>query len=152
MENRANTRKRLLAPRVINLVLKQFNMREIKFRAWDKVNKVILEVGTLFFETGGIKGFYKKDEHFLHESNYELMQYTGLKDKNGKEIYEGDIISMIGWSPENYRILFCDGGFAFSPTMKPCLTTDINMIEDSKGIHATIIGNIYENENLLKTV
>ena len=58
-------------------------MREIKFRAWDKVNnKMILECGEYKQFAFGIN--YQKD--------IEFMQYTGLEDKNGKEIYEGDIV------------------------------------------------------------
>jgi len=54
--------------------------REIKFRAWDKKSKIM-----------------KYDINIISNSFGELLQFTGLKDKNGKEIYEGDIIEYFHW-------------------------------------------------------
>ncbi len=63
-------------------------MREIKFRAWDENLKRMFQVhtlGTKFSDTDNLRfGTSTRD--------FNLMQYTGLKDKNGKEIYEGDIL------------------------------------------------------------
>ena len=58
--------------------------REIKFRAWDKENKKMAQVSRINFGPGGIR--YLVDDSVL-------LEYTGLHDKNGREIYEGDIVS-----------------------------------------------------------
>ena len=120
--------------------------REIKFRAWDKsANRMMYAffVGSVFgdiFGTHNIISDSRTEIDKMSSDKYELMQFTGLKDKNGKEMYEGDIIlyksaphqrgeiRIIKWS--NYN---CSFGF----TEKSCK-------------NSSIIGNIYENPELIK--
>ena len=71
-------------------------MRDIKFRAWNKDIKEMFEVGQITLEKG-IWDYQPDDRKHIgisipYQPSFILMQYTGLKDKNGKEIYEGDIV------------------------------------------------------------
>lgn len=124
-------------------------MRDIKFRVWDKrLNKMIYDVQDTFEEnyTLGIDYF---GQYLNNEDSFEVMQFTELKDCNGKEIYEGDILNVSHEYRGNFQpiiIVFEDGCFkgqAYHKMTKPfILDTPITVLE--------IIGNIYENENLIK--
>lgn len=100
-------------------------MREIKFRAWNNAEKKM----------------YPEVEDIRERYEIYLMQYTGLKDKNGKEIYEGDIVrsyekvATIIW-------LESEGGFYARTLTGECFKYAHNSIIE-------IIGNIYENQELL---
>lgn len=65
-------------------------MRETKFRVWEKVQKVMLTDGFALSPKGEVSFYWNKLP--IHSANAILMQYTGLCDKNGKEIFEGDIV------------------------------------------------------------
>ena len=117
-------------------------MREIKFRAWDKKEKYMITNSTRCISFhGAVDG---------GNCFYELMQYTGLLDKNGVEIYEGDIIQWVNENDEefNHEIIFKDGGWNAKSSngnisqIGGTLNSDIN-------IYIEVIGNIYENGNLL---
>jgi len=120
--------------------------RIIKFRAWDRANNTM----TMPFNLEDIR-----DEE--HQANYEnfdyIMQYTGLKDKNGKEIYEGDI--MMGFFLKEPMEVYYDNKLcAFQLRNKNTLCWRQGLIfikdEDERKKDLKVIGNIYENKDLLK--
>ena len=112
--------------------------REIKFRAWIKPTKKMNEGN---FALGANGCIYFDDLDFLGPKMFELMQYTGLLDKNKKKIYEGDIGTDI--NDEKYEVRFADGCFE--------IIHDGNVIEPLSEVATDmeIIGNIYENPTLL---
>lgn len=123
-------------------------MREIKFRAWDKGQERMLPV-TEPEEQGKREYFpFEVQIGFSHwnKDDIVLMQYTGLKDKNGKEIYDGDIIEFDLEDFKDYHPVFYKEGSFVCGTFSPDLLS-ILLIEDPELI---VAGNIYENPDLLK--
>lgn len=114
--------------------------REIKFRAWDKSSE--------YMHSNVQSGVYEDPDEWTEFSTvlglerFEVMQYTGLKDKNGKEIFEGDIVQFDSFRDftERYEIEYTSYG------------------EWGIGVHrlamrfkaCEVIGNIYENPELLE--
>jgi len=105
-------------------------MREIKFRAWDKFNKAM----------SGVSAEQLRSHNFcLFRENCELMQYTGLKDKNGKEIYCSDFV---GVSKEKYgKVYWCDDELAW--WVEP-IGEYSNEPLRGKGQGVEVLGNEYE--------
>jgi uncharacterized phage protein (TIGR01671 family) len=108
--------------------------REIKFRAWDKKFHYMSEEITL------------EGEVYFEEDNI-LMQFTGLKDKNGKEIYEGDIIK--DKDKKVYKVEWDYNYAGFAPFCEQIFSAPDTYSEWNLG-EIEIIGNIYENKELLK--
>lgn len=122
-------------------------MREIKFRAWLKEEKITIDVSEIDFRGEEVSGFDESDV-FYEGYGYdyaELMQYTGLKDKNGKEIYEGDIgksvdgIFLVTWDEEKAAFVMRFYGYPEETLYLEEMWND-----------AEVIGNIYENPELLE--
>lgn len=117
-------------------------MREIKFRAWDKLNKEMFNVEIIDFQE---KKLYEDTVSYRNFKNIELMQYTGLKDKNGKEIYEGDILSNRN-DEKLYKVIFEDGSFRveFKGDFEEYSFDLIDVVAQG----CEVVGNIYENLEL----
>ncbi len=117
-------------------------MKEIKFRAWAHASKVM-------FKPDSNDGWDFLDGHVYDLPNTTLMQYTGLKDKNGKEIYEGDILSHPGTMEMNAGICCVeyDADFAKYVGKRGDLSMRCNMAW--LGEYGEVIGNIYENPELV---
>ena len=121
-------------------------MREIKFRAWDKENKKMMKVSSLHLENKEIS--VKENGTFHLFRMQDLMQYTGLKDKNDKEIYEGDILF---FRDENmkYIVVWQDAAFIIKSIEIRKYSEKMCWLDDTE-ICCEIIGNVYENKNLLE--
>lgn len=123
-------------------------MREIKFRAWDNENNQMLDVQNLDFEDcfyGGeiqIRTTMYNDYFDIREM--PLMQYTGLHDKNGKEIYEGDIFNL-GDNRILYIVEWFDTGLSGRQNGNSS-RVGLQYWKDK----IEVIGNIYENKDLLE--
>jgi uncharacterized phage protein (TIGR01671 family) len=132
-------------------------MREIKFRVWD--GKTMWYRGSLqfdmmpfeltkktFFEFEGVES----GEIVVGKATrlFEVMQYTGLKDKTGKEIYEGDIVRFLGpvGNVLDMEVVFKDGCFC----RYNHFTMHIPLQSLTRRTEYEVIGNKYENPELLK--
>jgi len=119
--------------------------REIKFRAWDGYN-----INYDLYEQHGYNGNIEINDCLAYIDN--LMQYTGLKDKNGVEIYEGDILSLSRCSQNEYKVGFIEGAFCLcfiNGIWKNHYALDMNYIQRSLKKKSEVIGNIYENPELV---
>ena len=137
-------------------------MREFKFRAWDIDRKRMI-----FFENLSISWFYEDDYAIeagekegtvidrggiVHDDfkdtppNAKIMQYTGLKDKNGTEIYEGDIVKhKHKFGGGLGQVKYIVPSFGLRDLHKPAVSTDFEWTDFEE---FEVIGNIYENPEL----
>lgn len=111
--------------------------REIKFRAYQD-NQMLIQAGAGNYSLMRFIGFLYEDT--------PIMQYTGLKDKNGKEIYEGDIVTCIDNPTDIFSVIgkvyFKKGRWMIACSMIP--------LGDYGESWTEVVGNIHENPELLK--
>ena len=147
-------------------------MNKVKFRAWNKIDKFMFYPITLDLNNNQDGEFYvgrvwyqrsqvSDDGYWLDLSEIELMQFTGLLDKNGKEIYEGDIL---GYPNKKIKKIVKLGDYCFNggEYTERGIGFYLEKYENGRkesqesGIYGypsiddEIIGNIYETPNLLK--
>jgi uncharacterized phage protein (TIGR01671 family) len=121
-------------------------MREIKFRAFDSKNK-IMEYDVNVNQGQAVKKGYQwfnTDNTVLHSP---LMQYTGLKDKNGQEIYEGDIVEITDHPFEGPMSVNGNYEVCYNEQMELCCGSWLLF---RMKYYAEVIGNKFENPELLE--
>lgn len=129
-------------------------MREIKFRAWDTYNLKMIESFTMAHLLNCYNNEYsptQRDDisnfNFINGKKEIVMQYTGLKDKNGKEIYEGDRMTKLYGElarGDIYECVFHNGAFGYFPIL---YSKENNFIPFANSVNwhsFEVIGNIYE--------
>lgn len=117
--------------------------REIKFRAWHKKDKVMVDVASINFWPDGVLGVLEDvdDAEPQIADSYELMEYTGLHDKNGRSIYEGDIVKN-----EYGKVM----DIQYDPRSAAFGVGDYYFGTIGSGKILEVIGNIFENPELLE--
>ena len=133
-------------------------MREIKFRGWDKELNFMINIKRYKIGFNGQVLFDNNDKELYNQTNkIELMQYTGQKDKNNVEIYEGDICSFVIFdyldNDTSYtsNVIFQQGSFGFiiKNHQNEEFFYELSYIL-SQDDEVQVLGNIYENQDLIK--
>ena len=125
-----------------------------KYRVWDKELQTMLDVSLIDFKKGVLVGEHWEfgETNFMSFDEIELMQSTGLKDKNGKEIFEGDILAFetndevinvnVFWDEEHALFMFESKKYNEQEPLAELVENNTYPFE--------IIGNIFEKPELLE--
>jgi uncharacterized phage protein (TIGR01671 family) len=117
--------------------------RVIKFRAWDGEKKTMYIPYILSFVENKVSSLVLCDDGNRKYIEHKLMQFTGLQDANGVDIYEGDFVKHDAWDYP-FEIIFNNEKARFVCKMKTGLTQYISNKE------VVVVGNIHENPELIK--
>ena len=126
-------------------------MRQIKFRAWDKKEKKFEKYFQM--DCNGMMAIFRNETAEwgkADDDRYILMQYTGLKDKNGKEICYGDIVKA---QDGVWEIAYSEpwDGVAINLDNKETAEMSVDFADNIYALNEVeVIGNIYENPSLIK--
>ena len=117
-----------------------------RYRAWDSWRKRMSVVDRIYIDTEGVRLYDDFGEYWRNFRDIELMQSTGLKDKNGKEIFEGDIVKMakdVYSEPTYYEVVRHRGGaYRLESKQHGCELW-------LRHTNCEVVGNVYENKELL---
>ena len=133
--------------------------REIKFRLWSKIGKKFIETDNpdldFVINNNGylysIENFYG-EIYILPQMDIEVLQFTGLQDRNGKEIYEGDILKYNfpydGRLKHTSPVTYLETQASFG--LKDIYGNEIPLYRITANNYFEVVGNIYENPELLE--
>jgi len=127
-------------------------MRELKFRVWDHkrqyfVNEKFDDVAMYIKFDGSLTFISTVGGEMKVKGEYTVQQYTGLKDKNGKEFYEGDIVKLFNDPDELYEVVYNDFD---NDIVGFLLESDGGRGDWFDSRKREVVGNIFENPELIK--
>ena len=122
-----------------------------KFRAWDGAKKEMFKDTFAITESGQVvvveQEFVTSPPDYVFVDHLVIMQSTGLKDKNDQEIFEGDILKSNKYITS---VFYENGAYCVKYRRTPNTTVTMNVISFIEKYKTKVIGNIYENPELLE--